>query len=1387
MSGKQDELPGNVEFKEAVLPELLGRENRTQLDHLKAIFSPETVTNAWTDTKDIIGGLGKLLGTGFKELVYKPVTGQVEGSIPEHYYETGKKIVGAVPEMAKAAVKDLSEWRDPLKRIDEHPLYALMDVMAAATLPGAAARTALRSSAVAGSKVAPALERVGKFSYRGAASKKLAEKSPAYSTYLAHRADIKDLREINKITSRFHLQATAKDVELLKKVKSSMSDEEFNQLPDLIEGRVPFYKQEGETWVRNPAVTDAQLEGAKLLRKKAEGQQKATGLTKDVTERIAWQPAVQALAKEKGYLGEGDLLSKLTEKQYGELLAEAKMEAGVMRPVKTKSLEYVQTGEKTITEKVREKGQRAATPEELAERGTLEKELSSIENFRGQMIDSFIQDKYAPHFAEAGSFEGAKFPGALSNAALTTKEIRAALKNKKGPAWEKMRGAASRQMSEGYGLELKGKPQWIVSDVDDDFAKATGRADEIKQRLAQFSEEAPAAAKVKLPNKKLHLWNRGELEQTGYVPVFIRGGRRGTLPEGLTEAISAGQPIRVALDPGKLITAQRGNTPILTGWAHKDDLIRDALGAKIDANQIIMRGGIKPGVLNTLKQSEIQAATARALGSIPRNQITKPALPKSLQDIAAAEGKTPQAQVMLKYEQDVERARTVPITEKRYVEKVVFKQDPNAYTPFYFPHAFEKHMESNPYKFSQFYEQKGMPKEVKIPALFKRKGKEGYIVSGREKILQVFSENYATFRRLEAAELKADMIEQKFAKPYSGNLEDLLPGFVEWKYKEVLQHAKVGIVGQNEFLKQVGAIYGGAKAKGLKALEKIISEADLATMQKQAMLGTLKNPATRKMLIAFKNPNRMQVPKHVADEMANFAKPPNPWVYALWDVPTHAWKWSVLKLWPRWTYNDIAGSGIFNTIAGVNPKDYFDTTFNKKYKEIIPWESMAEGQSLVQSATKLRHPGSVVTDPLVGPLVEGAEALGESKVGRAVKTGLYPIEKVADFNGWLNMKVNQFMRAANYLHAAKKIAKAEVLKVNEAGVRKALTGQARSEAVFAELKKMRDSIKVWDPEIDEKIIDYWTEPMAKAALDHVNYFLNDWQTGLNAFERRVVTRVVPFYAWIKHVVNLTRKLPVDYPGRSEAIRALTLGVNELTQEEDAKYLPAWLKQTTKLSERTIQRPGEEPVIEQKRIRTSTVNPFNTFIEVREGLGNVHPLLQAIITALQQKDVRSGRPISTPGVTEEFVSGENVGYDPRTGRVELKDQKAPLLDILTGQLAESYPPLKYAGLAEAGGRVHDTSVPFLRSQPILDQRTGKPRFPNKWMDEFIRYFGPSVTTVEDVEGMIERRKAGRERGASRIFNRAIQNPTNLQKARQQAPGGATRRRSRRYGPVQNPMP
>jgi hypothetical protein len=254
-------------------------------------------------------------------------------------------------------------------------------------------------------------------------------------------------------------------------------------------------------------------------------------------------------------------------------------------------------------------------------------------------------------------------------------------------------------------------------------------------------------------------------------------------------------------------------------------------------------------------------------------------------------------------------------------------------------------------------------------------------------------------------------------------------------------------------------------------------------------------------------------------------------------------------------------------------------------------------------------------------------------------------------------------------------------------------------------------------------------------------------------------------------------LPVNFPGRSEAIKNLSLALNEMSREEDAEFLPPWLKNTTKLAQKMIQRPGEEPVIEQKRIRTSTINPFQTFVDERSALGMTHPVVQALLTAMQQRDVQSGRPISAPGVSEEFVSGIDTKYNPRTGKEEIVDQRAPFMNVLMGQVAQAYPPAKYAGMAIGGGRMPDTAIPPFSNQTIMDQRTGKPRFPNKWMDEIIRYFGPSVTGVEDVEGQVERRKAGLNRNISKRFNQAIQNPNNLKAARQK----------QRYGRVQNPAP
>ena len=83
------------------------------------------------------------------------------------------------------------------------------------------------------------------------------------------------------------------------------------------------------------------------------------------------------------------------------------------------------------------------------------------------------------------------------------------------------------------------------------------------------------------------------------------------------------------------------------------------------------------------------------------------------------------------------------------------------------------------------------------------------------------------------------------------------------------------------------------------------------------------------------------------------------------------------------------------------------------------------------------------------------------------------------------------------------------------------------------------------------------------------------------------------------------------------------------------------------------------------------------------------------------------------------------------------------------------------------RPYDTST-LLNNQPILDEETGKPKYPLRVWDEILRAFGPSVTTYRGVPEQIESTQKGMKRLKSEVFRRKLANPKKQEAYRHSLP-------------------
>jgi hypothetical protein len=138
------------------------------------------------------------------------------------------------------------------------------------------------------------------------------------------------------------------------------------------------------------------------------------------------------------------------------------------------------------------------------------------------------------------------------------------------------------------------------------------------------------------------------------------------------------------------------------------------------------------------------------------------------------------------------------------------------------------------------------------------------------------------------------------------------------------------------------------------------------------------------------------------------------------------------------------------------------------------------------------------------------------------------------------------------------------------------------------------------------------------AVDRVNDYLGDFNS-MNAAERRVIKRIVPFESWYRVIVQVSAKFAVHYPGRVNLLHSIAQAYNA-----DNRQLPSWLKGAIPL--------GAEKNGVQGMLTTQGLNPYQTVTQLSQDnpLGVLNPMLGAAIIGGTGVDPFNGSTYYGPG-------------------------------------------------------------------------------------------------------------------------------------------------------------
>jgi hypothetical protein len=374
-----------------------------------------------------------------------------------------------------------------------------------------------------------------------------------------------------------------------------------------------------------------------------------------------------------------------------------------------------------------------------------------------------------------------------------------------------------------------------------------------------------------------------------------------------------------------------------------------------------------------------------------------------------------------------------------------------------------------------------------------------------------------------------------------------------------------------------------------------------------------------------------------------------------YDPAITAFKITVLPLSPSWQVGNVLGNTLLATVAGgVGPAEMVKQVARtvKMYRASGP-----PGQRSFEAIAPRRLYTAGPTHEEFRFLRPPEEmVLGDGRVSRAIRTAAKPAAAVVRGSWALNGFVDNLGRSAVFLSRIDK-------------------GATPDQALKAGLRAMGDFSR------------------------------------MTAFERRVVRRFVPFYAWQRHLTQLAFRLPVEHPMRT----AWTLHLAEMFgRDESLEDLPEFLR-------------GSVPLPGGRLLGTRGLNPFSQVggpvLSPGDALRNLSPALKIPLEAYTGVDTLDGRPFSRP---------------PGTGRLDEFGRDLPTAPGYVKRITDISPQKRLLESLQGRGRVvrYDTGDPVLtKTGPIETERT-----PAQGLARFLGFPLTSRTEAERIRAAAAEKEA-----------------------------------------------
>lgn len=409
----------------------------------------------------------------------------------------------------------------------------------------------------------------------------------------------------------------------------------------------------------------------------------------------------------------------------------------------------------------------------------------------------------------------------------------------------------------------------------------------------------------------------------------------------------------------------------------------------------------------------------------------------------------------------------------------------------------------------------------------------------------------------------------------------------------------------------------------------------------------------------------------------------------------HRWRNAVLAYMPRWAINTAIGSFITNMVKGVmNPIDYIQgDRLRRTYEN--PQTGETSIRPLGKAGKSFNTEGLVRSEPVGVALQDQAiaEMLEPSMSGyqQAMDIRMPTRKLVAGVQ-----HIEDFFRRASFIHSMKQIKRREgepEIEVEDTFQGGEDIPEGATEAMGDVLGDHYDRVTAAHGSVQEMLQD---PRLVDRAIRDTNKFGYNYGA-LGPFERRVVRQFIPFWGWYKFISQLAYRLPVEFPGRTQALNQLAVIGNDTV--DDLGAVPDWMKGAIIL--------GVNPDGTVKYLPTTGLNPFSTFlnplspkgaIEGTLSTGQLAPGIQAVLQAAGYDTLTGDSVRVSPqsGVTQDFL-GRLINDQ---GEVVSAREVAPVRRGLMS-LARSIPQVRLGEkhILEGGGSVYPESVPFLAERPM----------------------------------------------------------------------------------------